>query len=67
MLDPIACAAVVDRGMACLKRQAFARPAVDKLVEDMAVDGSKIQRELDFKPEYDLPQGCRALAADLDQ
>jgi UDP-glucose 4-epimerase len=35
------------------------RAAIDKFVEDMAVSGGKIQRELGFRPQYDLVRGWR--------
>lgn len=36
------------------------RAAVDKYLEDAAVDGSLIQRELGYKPQFDLQTGWRA-------
>src|SRR5690606_3175942 len=36
---------------------------VDKLMEDMAVDGSLIQRDLDFRPSYGLEDGWAAAIA----
>ncbi|NOT48255.1 MAG: UDP-glucose 4-epimerase, partial [Acidobacteria bacterium] len=35
------------------------RLLLEKFLEDIAVDGSRIQRELGFKPEFDLTQGWR--------
>ena len=35
----------------------FGRAMVDKFTEDLAVRGDKIQRELGFKPQYDLLAG----------
>ena len=37
----------------------FARSTIDKFTEDMAVSGEKIQRELDFHPQYELINGWR--------
>jgi hypothetical protein len=33
------------------------RAMIDKYTEDIAVDGSLIQKELDFVPHYDLKTG----------
>ena len=33
------------------------REMIDKYTEDIAVDGSLIQKELGFKPQYDLKAG----------
>jgi nucleoside-diphosphate-sugar epimerase len=33
------------------------RETIDKYIEDVAVDGSLIQRELGFAPQYDLKAG----------
>lgn len=35
------------------------RATIDKLLEDIAVSGDKIQKELGFQPEYDLLSGWR--------
>ena len=35
------------------------RNMLEKLNEDMAVKGDKIQRELDFKPKYNLEDGWK--------
>lgn len=35
------------------------RALLEKLLEDIAVDGGKIQRELGFKPQFDLSKGWR--------
>jgi UDP-glucose 4-epimerase len=35
------------------------RDMMDKYVEDIAVDGSLIQKELGFKPQYDLKTGWK--------
>jgi nucleoside-diphosphate-sugar epimerase len=39
------------------------RAAVDKLLEDVAVSGDKIQRELGFRPAFDLAAGWRQALA----
>ena len=41
------------------------RSAIDKYVEDSAVDASRIQRELGFVPETDLVQGWRLTIATM--
>lgn len=38
---------------------------VDKLTEDMAADGSRLQRELGFQPKYSLKDGWQATIAEL--
>ena len=35
----------------------FTRAIIDKYTEDIAVDGSLIQKELGFVPQYDLKTG----------
>jgi UDP-glucose 4-epimerase len=40
------------------------RATVDKLLEDVAVSGEKIQRELGFLPSFDLAAGWRQALAD---
>jgi hypothetical protein len=35
------------------------RATIDKLLEDIAVSGEKIQRQLGFQPRYDLRAGWR--------
>ena len=52
-----ACAAVVDTGLLCLKNQPFARASVSKILDDMAVDASKIHSQLGYCPRYDLHRG----------
>ncbi len=39
------------------------RSAIDKFTEDVAVDGSRFQRELGFRPAYDLERGWRETVA----
>lgn len=41
------------------KRSPVNRATIDKLLEDIAVSGDKIQRELGFRPEYNLQKGWR--------
>lgn len=54
------CARAFDAGLALGGRRSMAGPMVEKLIEDMAVDGSRLQHELGFKPRYDLRAGWRA-------
>jgi nucleoside-diphosphate-sugar epimerase len=41
------------------------RATIDKFVEDVAVDGSLIIRELGFRPDYDLGRGWTETIADM--
>lgn len=41
------------------------RATIDKFVEDIAVDGSLIQRELGFRPLFDLQRGWDATIAEM--
>lgn len=41
------------------------RRLLDKFLEDIAVDGSKIQKELGFRPQFDLVRGWGEAAAGL--
>lgn len=41
------------------------RATVDKFIEDIAVDGSLITRELGFHPAFDLERGWRETIADM--
>ncbi|MDQ3753453.1 MAG: NAD-dependent epimerase/dehydratase family protein [Acidobacteriota bacterium] len=41
------------------------RLTVDKFTEDVAVSGLKIQRELGFRPRYDLPGGWREVVGNV--
>lgn len=54
-----AAAAVVDTAMSLAGRPRRLVAAVDKLVESVAVSSERIQRELGFRPEYDLRRGWR--------
>jgi nucleoside-diphosphate-sugar epimerase len=40
---------------------------LEKLLEDMAVDGTKIQRELGFKPLFDLTEGWRETVCEIHE
>jgi UDP-glucose 4-epimerase len=52
-------AATADRAMLLGRRRARFLSAVDKLTESVAVRGDRIQRELGFRPAYDLQRGWR--------
>jgi nucleoside-diphosphate-sugar epimerase len=54
------CARVLDSGLSLAGRTGMAAPLVDKLVEDMAVNGRRIQDELGFRPRFDLRNGWEA-------
>jgi len=41
------------------------RAAIDKYTEDIAVDGSRIQEELGFRPLYDLDAGWKATVQEM--
>lgn len=41
------------------RRSLIVRATVDKLIEDVAVTGEKFQREMNFQPQFDLPEGWR--------
>lgn len=47
------------------RQSPIVRATVDKYVEDVAVDGSRIQRELGFTPAYDLASGWRETVAEM--
>jgi len=38
---------------------------IDKYTEDIAVDGSLIQKELGFVPQYDLSAGWREVVQEM--
>jgi len=40
-------------------RSPIVRATVDKLIEDVAVNGEKLQREMNFQPQFDLARGWR--------
>jgi hypothetical protein len=40
---------------------------IDKYTEDIAVDGSLIQKELGFVPQYDLSTGWREVVQEMRQ
>lgn len=53
-------AGLLEDGFRLLGRQApIGRSTVQKLLEDVAVSGAKLQRELGFLPQYDLVGGWR--------
>jgi UDP-glucose 4-epimerase len=41
------------------------RETVDKYTEDIAVDGSLIQKELGFVPQYDLSAGWKVTVQEM--
>ena len=41
------------------------RATIDKYTEDIAVDSSRIQTELGFKPQYDLQSGWRETVQEM--
>ena len=41
------------------------RETIDKYTEDIAVDGSLIQKELGFMPQYDLSAGWREVVQEM--
>jgi nucleoside-diphosphate-sugar epimerase len=43
----------------------ISRATIDKYTEDIAVDGTRIQRELGFMPAYDLDQGWHEIVAEM--
>lgn len=43
----------------------ISRATIDKYIEDIAVDGSLIQQELGFVPDYDLESGWRETVAEM--
>jgi nucleoside-diphosphate-sugar epimerase len=47
------------------KRPLVDRATVDKMLEDVAVSGEKIQRELGFRPRFDLSSGWRETARQM--
>lgn len=53
-------AGVVEDGARLIGRQSpIGRATIDKYIEDIAVDSSRIQTELGFVPQYDLKAGWR--------
>jgi nucleoside-diphosphate-sugar epimerase len=54
-------AAAAVEGLAALvgRRAPVTRTSIDKLVEDVAVDGGRIQRSLGYSPRFDLVRGWR--------
>ena len=56
-------ARAVDSALALGGRSTRFAPAVNKFVESVAVRSDRIQRELDFRPEFDLRKGWKATIA----
>ena len=56
------CAATVDAVLRCLRRRHFALAAVNKILEDMAVDATKIRSQLGYAAQYDLDRGGARLS-----
>jgi nucleoside-diphosphate-sugar epimerase len=54
------CSRVLDAGVTFSGGTRIAVPLVDKLIEDMAVDGRRMQEELGFRPRFDLKSGWEA-------
>ena len=53
-------AGIIEDGMKMLgRRSPITRSTIDKYTEDIAVSSEKIQKELGFKPEYDLRRGWK--------
>jgi UDP-glucose 4-epimerase len=48
------------------KKSPIGRATIDKLTEDIAVSGDKIQRQLGFRPQFDLHAGWRQTIAGMD-
>jgi len=57
------CAAMADRLAALGGRSASFSALIDKLVENVAVDSSKVRTELGFEPRYDLRRGWQETCA----
>ncbi|CAN5654055.1 N/A [soil metagenome] len=55
-----ACAHALDAGLLLGGRNRVAAPLIDKLVEDMAVSGLRLQKELGFRPKFGLEKGWQA-------
>jgi len=61
-------AGILEDGLRVLGRKSpIGRATVDKFIEDVAVDGSRIQRELGFVPRYDLRAGWRETIREMRQ
>jgi UDP-glucose 4-epimerase len=48
------------------KQSPVARATIDKLMEDVAVSGEKIQQELGFQPKFDLASGWRQTVRSME-
>jgi nucleoside-diphosphate-sugar epimerase len=51
------CAGILDGGLVLAGRRRTAAPLIEKLTEDMAVSGQRIQDELGFHPRFELSEG----------
>jgi UDP-glucose 4-epimerase len=47
------------------RKSPIGRDTIDKYTEDIAVDSQLIQRELGFKPQYDLRSGWRETVREM--
>jgi UDP-glucose 4-epimerase len=54
---PLPAARLAARAVDVVRRGGSARAALDKYLEDVAVDGSKLRQQLGFTPACDLPSG----------
>ena len=55
----LVCGLIEDVAKLCGKDSTIKRATVDKITENAAVSGNKFQREIGFKPKYDLLFGLR--------
>ena len=59
-------AGLADKGLSLFgKASPISQSLVEKLLEDVAVSGDKIQRELGFKPQFDLLAGWQQAVSNL--
>jgi len=60
------CAKMVDNiTKVILKKPIGFKDKVDKFIEDVAVDGSRIQKDSDFRPKYNLLEGWKEAIAEM--
>lgn len=60
-------AGLMEDGLQMMGRESpIGRATIDKLMEDIAVSGDKIQRQLGFQPRYDLRAGWRQTIEQMD-
>ena len=60
-------AGVLEDGLRVIgKRSPVGRATIDKLLEDIAVSGDKIQHQLGFRPRFDLRAGWRQTVEQLE-